>query len=54
VTAPIVGARSMEQLEANLGAVDWLLSADQMQQLDKASEKPLPYPYDRHAALGMR
>ncbi|MGH6925112.1 MAG: aldo/keto reductase [Propylenella sp.] len=54
VTAPIVGARNMEQLEANLGAAGWPLSADQMQRLDKASEKPLPYPYDRHAALGMR
>jgi aryl-alcohol dehydrogenase-like predicted oxidoreductase len=45
VTAPIVGARTMEQLEANLGAAGWALDDKHLAQLTQASEKPLPYPY---------
>jgi aryl-alcohol dehydrogenase-like predicted oxidoreductase len=45
VTAPILGARTMAHLEANLGAVGWELSEDQRARLDAASAKPLPYPY---------
>jgi aryl-alcohol dehydrogenase-like predicted oxidoreductase len=45
VTAPIIGARTLEQLEANLGAVGWVLSADQMDQLTRVSEPERPYPY---------
>lgn len=46
VTAPIIGARTMAQLEANLGAVGWGLSPEQMERLDEASAVGLPYPYD--------
>jgi aryl-alcohol dehydrogenase-like predicted oxidoreductase len=46
VTAPIIGARTMEQLEDNLGAVGWSLSTEQVERLNKASEKRLPYPYE--------
>lgn len=46
VTAPIIGARDMQQLEANLGASGWALSAEQVARLDKASDIPLPYPYE--------
>lgn len=46
VTAPIIGARTMAQFEDNLGAAGWALSADQMERLDTASAKRLPYPYD--------
>jgi aryl-alcohol dehydrogenase-like predicted oxidoreductase len=46
VTAPIIGARNMEQLEDNLGASGWLLNAEHMVQLDEASQVELPYPYD--------
>ncbi|MBX3085652.1 MAG: aldo/keto reductase [Anaerolineae bacterium] len=46
VTAPIIGARNMEQLENNLGASGWMLSAENMARLNQASDKPLPYPYD--------
>ncbi|MEU2560023.1 aldo/keto reductase [Streptomyces longispororuber] len=46
VTAPIVGARSVEQLTDNLGAVGWELTADQVRRLDEASDRPLPPPYD--------
>ncbi len=45
VTAPIIGARNMEQLENNLGASGWALSDEQMARLNKASEVKLPYPY---------
>jgi aryl-alcohol dehydrogenase-like predicted oxidoreductase len=43
VTAPIIGARTMEQLETNLGAVGWKLGEPQLRRLDAASEVPLPY-----------
>ena len=45
VTAPIIGARTMEQLEDNLGAIGWTLSEEKMAQLNQASEVPMPYPY---------
>jgi len=46
VTAPIIGARNMEQLEANLGASGWALDATRMERLDRASDPGLPYPYN--------
>lgn len=49
VTAPIIAARVMRHLEDNLGASGWSLSDDQMQRLTQASDKPLPYPYERIA-----
>src|SRR5580658_2350058 len=41
----IVGARNEEQLRANLGAVGWSLTAEQIARLDVASERTPPYPY---------
>ena len=46
ITAPIIGARTLEQLNDNLGAVDFALTAEQRQRLDDASALALPYPYD--------
>ena len=46
VTAPIIGARTVAQLEDNLGAVAFGLSGEQMDRLDAASALTLPYPYD--------
>lgn len=46
VTAPIIGARTMEQLEDNLGAAGWSLNDGQIGRLDQASAISLPYPYD--------
>jgi aryl-alcohol dehydrogenase-like predicted oxidoreductase len=37
ITAPIVGANSVEQLQNSLGAVDFRLSSDEMEQLERAS-----------------
>ncbi|MFI5011949.1 MAG: aldo/keto reductase [Hyphomicrobiales bacterium] len=52
VTAPIIGARNMAQLEENLGAVGWRLSEEHVKRLDQASDKPLPYPYDNQRRAG--
>ena len=41
----IVGARNEEQLRANLGAVGWDLTPEQVAKLDHASTVTLPYPY---------
>jgi len=46
VTAPIIGARSMDHLETNLGAVGWTLTEEQMQRLNQASHPGEPYPYE--------
>jgi aryl-alcohol dehydrogenase-like predicted oxidoreductase len=45
VTAPIIGARTVEQLEDNLAALDFTLSPVHRDRLDRASDKPRPYPY---------
>ena len=45
VTAPIIGARTPEQLEDNLGASGWSLGDEQTARLTQASELPAPYPY---------
>jgi len=45
VTAPIIGARDMAQLEDNLGATGWALDADAMERLTKVGAEPYPYPY---------
>lgn len=44
VTGPIVGARSPEQLEVNLGAVGWRLAAEQEELLTKLSAIEETYP----------
>lgn len=53
VTAPIVGARTVAQLEDNLAAEGWQLNADQLDRLDRASQQPLPYPLDMYRMLGI-
>lgn len=46
VTAPIIGARTMQQLQDNLDASGWNLDAEQVARLNAASEIAPPYPYD--------
>ena len=41
----VIGARNEEQLRANLGAVGWNLTADQIARLDAASYRKPAYPY---------
>jgi aryl-alcohol dehydrogenase-like predicted oxidoreductase len=45
VTAPILGARTLEQLDENLGSTGWTLSTEELGRLENASAIPLPYPY---------
>ncbi|TWT29428.1 aldo/keto reductase [Blastopirellula retiformator] len=45
VATIIVGARNEEQLKQNLDVVDWNLTPEQVELLDKASETTLAYPY---------
>jgi aryl-alcohol dehydrogenase-like predicted oxidoreductase len=46
VTAPIIGARTLGQLEENLGALDVALSDTQRSRLDEASAIELGFPHD--------
>ncbi len=46
VTAPIIGARTMAQLEDNLGCAGWKLSMKQTERLNTVSELEMPvYPH---------
>ncbi len=44
VTSVIIGAKSVEQLQDNIGAVQIRLDADQLKRLDDASRLPAEYP----------
>src|SRR5215207_2271063 len=45
VTAPIIGARTLEQLDDNLGASGWELSEEQVEALSWVSATGVVYPY---------
>ena len=45
VSTLVIGARNEEQLRANLGAVGWKLTPEQVARLDAAGEVPRIYPY---------
>lgn len=45
ITAPILGARTLEQFNENLGGAGWQLSADELARLDQVSALPEVYPY---------
>jgi aryl-alcohol dehydrogenase-like predicted oxidoreductase len=46
VVSSIIGARTMEQLNDNLAALDLTLDADQLAKLDEASKITLPFPHE--------
>jgi aryl-alcohol dehydrogenase-like predicted oxidoreductase len=46
VTSPILGARTMDQLEDNLGCLDVELSGEHMARLDEVSAIELGFPHD--------
>jgi len=46
ITCPIIGARTLNQLESNLGVIGWQLSAEDMKKLDTVSALELPYPWN--------
>jgi aryl-alcohol dehydrogenase-like predicted oxidoreductase len=54
VTSPILGARNVEQLDDNLGALGFTLSDDQRRRLDEASAIVLGWPHDFLAQPGVR
>ncbi len=54
LTSAIIGVRTMEQLEDNLGAVAVPLSESDLQALDTASDLPELYPYRFIADYGSR
>ncbi|MFO0827495.1 MAG: aldo/keto reductase [Phycisphaerales bacterium] len=46
VASTIIGARTLEQLDDNLGACAFVLSADEMRRLDEVSAVPRAFPWD--------
>ncbi|HET6987785.1 MAG TPA: aldo/keto reductase [Kribbella sp.] len=46
LTAPIIGARTPDQLADNLGATGWSLDDDELRRLTEAGDGPLPYPHN--------
>ncbi len=52
VTAPILGARTLEQLEDNLGCIGWTLSGEELKRLDEVSALEEGYPYYFIRTLG--
>ena len=54
VASVVIGARNEEQLRANLGAVGWSLTREQIAKLDAASERPKTYPYWHQAQFAER
>lgn len=54
VSTIIIGARNEEQLRANLDALGWALTREQMKRLDEASWLPPPYPLWHQAAFPER
>jgi aryl-alcohol dehydrogenase-like predicted oxidoreductase len=52
VTSILVGARTMDQLKDNLAAASWSLSDEDMEKLDRASRRGLPYPASHHRTYG--
>src|ERR1700723_2208763 len=46
VASTIIGARTMEQFEDNLGALDVKLTAEQIKALDEVSQPKLNFPHD--------
>ena len=54
---PIIGARKVSQLQDNLGSLDLVLSAEQLEVLDGASQIELGFPqsiYEREMVRGIR
>jgi aryl-alcohol dehydrogenase-like predicted oxidoreductase len=45
ITSTIIGATTMEQLDDNLGSVNFSLSAEEMARLDEVSAERVQYPY---------
>ena len=51
VTSPIIGARSVEQLDKNLGATGWSLEERELNSLEEVSALSYAYPYNMIARV---
>ena len=51
---PLIGAKTVTQLNDNLGCLDFSLTADQMQRLSAASKIELGFPHDFLASNEVR
>ena len=54
ISSVILGARNEAQLRQNLGAADWKLLPEQIEKLDRASQRTQPYPYWHQLLFGER
>ncbi|MCO5967991.1 aldo/keto reductase [Actinoallomurus soli] len=54
VTAPIIGARTLDQVKDDLAAVEWSLTAEQVDRLTSASDIEPPYPYKLQSRFARR
>jgi aryl-alcohol dehydrogenase-like predicted oxidoreductase len=54
VSTLVIGARNEEQLQQNLGAIGWQLTADHIAKLDAASDVTPVYPYWHQRGFGER
>jgi aryl-alcohol dehydrogenase-like predicted oxidoreductase len=54
ITAPIMGARTVEQFESTLGCVGWELDASLLARLNEVSEMPVTTYPEGFLARGMR
>ncbi|KAF9436564.1 hypothetical protein BGZ76_003612 [Entomortierella beljakovae] len=52
ITSPLIGARTLSQLEDNLGALDFTLSKSQMARLDAVSN-PTEWPFPHDVVKGL-
>ncbi|KAF9309484.1 hypothetical protein BG003_009699 [Podila horticola] len=52
VTSPLLGVRTLEQLEDNLGALEFTLSGEQMARLDQVSN-PVAWPFPQEVAQNL-
>jgi len=51
ITSPIFGARTLDQLEDNLGAAELALDEEAVKCLEEVSQLDLVYPYDFHVRV---
>lgn len=53
IVSPIIGARTLAQLEDNLGALDVVFTGDQIARLDAASRVEMGFPHEMLSAWAM-
>jgi aryl-alcohol dehydrogenase-like predicted oxidoreductase len=51
VTSPILGARNVEQLDKNLGAIGWSLEERELNLLEEVSSLSYAYPHNMIARV---